>query len=56
MFLERATDPASALREILEDMLNVRLLEAGSCTSFARRLSLVPWRGRGRTLEGAATS
>jgi len=40
IFLERATESNQRVREILEDMLNVRLLEAGELHLVRERLSL----------------
>ena len=57
LFLERATESSQRLREILEDMLNVRLLEAGELHLVRERLSLgVLARDAVATLEGAAKS
>jgi signal transduction histidine kinase len=57
MYLERATESSQRLREILEDMLNVRLLEAGELHLVRERLSLGMLAGDAvATLEGAAKS
>jgi signal transduction histidine kinase len=57
LFLERATESSQRLREILEDMLNVRLLEAGELHLVRERLSLgVLAADAVATLEGAAKS
>jgi signal transduction histidine kinase len=57
VFLERATESCQRLREILEDMLNVRLLEAGELHLVRERLSLgVLAADAVATLEGAAKS
>lgn len=55
--LERATESSQRLREILEDMLNVRLLEAGELHLVRERLSLGTLAADAvATLEGAAKS